>query len=119
MVLPGPALERDHPRARSAVRRGLGPARGADPLRELIIPIGLTHGLGRWADLTVEMTPYYSGTEICFSTNVCRLPLFGLIAAAGVTIGRPFISTPAVELGWMVAPRALMAVAYEIALVNP
>jgi hypothetical protein len=80
-----------------------------------IVPLGLTYGLGNGADLTVEMTPYYSGHNDCFSSTSCRQSVFGLVATAGVSLERPIRSFSDVEFGWMVTPKVQMAVADEVA----
>ncbi|HEY8212154.1 MAG TPA: hypothetical protein VIG99_31950 [Myxococcaceae bacterium] len=81
-----------------------------------IVPLGWTYGLGSWADLTVEMTPYYSGRVACITPASCRQSVFGLVATAGVSFGRPIVSVSGLELGWMVSPKVLVAVADEIAV---
>ncbi len=80
--------------------------------RALILPLGFHQGLGPWADFVAELTPYSGGRGEC-SQAPCRERVYGLVAAAGASFGRPLLSTKVGEIGWFVSPKLLAAVANE------
>src|SRR4051794_25765796 len=70
--------------------------------RNLIVPVGLTHGLAPDIDLVLEVTPYVvqplaqplppdAGPDACAS-HVCSRRLHGLIATMGLAFGPPLLS---------------------------
>jgi hypothetical protein len=86
----------------------------------LIVPVGLTHGLALGTDLVLEITPYtmQSLTELsapdagigACAADVC-FRRDGLIATAGLAFGQPFLSGEGWEMGAFLGLKALVAAA--------
>lgn len=91
--------------------------------RNLIVPMGLNHGLGPGTDLTLEVTPYAGLPAPQFGAldvnggvcagGFCARSLYGLIAAVGLALERPFFSAADWEADMFVGTKALVAVATE------
>lgn len=81
-------------------------------IRGAILPLGLTHGMGSWADFALEMTPYWAKGPDTYVTGG-RTRLLGLITTAGVAFGHPIASATDVELDWFAGPKLVAAVANE------